>query len=465
MIIKRLLSFFEPFDKPGISDSLTYFEYRFKSKVNVSRLKEFTKGVYVDFNKELIDFGYDWTLEIEELEYSLTQKEFKEIDYDNAEELDELNVIFKVFKNGNKVVVFSQIEFETNLKNQSLYELLSYFKTKNDGVQFITVNSFTGATSFLGYNTEPKEITNDSITLSSQCHFNNFSEFRFSPESFYIENNNSSDELLKTIKKLHFVYCLIYLFDNSEISENSLNLRIRGFKAFKYDLDFTLLDISSLDIFHKIITWGYSEKNKIEDKIGIARNILSMYLNEKDLVVDENTFHSILSANETYIKGNIGKYIEIRGKIHTQLEQISERVNKSIEAFFSNFQKSIFVFISFYLSVFIFKTYLKPDLSNVFSKEVTYMAIGLLLLSFIFMVFSNWILNLEENRIKDKYEDIKKRALDVLVKDDVEKLLDEDREFNSEIDFLNKRRKIYLILWGVTLLIFLIVLSLTSSFL
>ena len=93
------------------------------------------------------------------------------------------------------------------------------------------------------------------------------------------------------------------------------------------------------------------------------------------------------------------------------------------------------------------------------------MAIGLLLLSFIFMVFSNWILNLEENRIKDKYEDIKKRALDVLVKDDVEKLLDEDREFNSEIYFLNKRRRIYLILWGVTLLIFIIVLSLTSSFL
>lgn len=81
-----------------------------------------------------------------------------------------------------------------------------------------------------------------------------------------------------------------------------------------------------------------------------------------------------------------------------------------------------------------------------------------------FYAFSNWILNLEEDRIAKKYGDIKKRALDILVKDDVDKVLDSDREFNEEISFLNKRRRVYLILWGLTLVIFLIVLKLTSNF-
>lgn len=190
-----------------------------------------------------------------------------------------------------------------------------------------------------------------------------------------------------------------------------------------------------------------------------------MYLTEKNYNIKMDAYTSILSANQTYIKENINKYMEVRGKIHQQLEQLSDKVNKSLEQFFSNFQKTIFLFISFYLSIFVFRTYSKIDVANVFNEQLTYMGMALLGLSLLFMLFSLWILHLEKKRIKSKYDDVKERAEDILVEQDIEKLLKEDKEYKSEIRFLNTRTCIYVSLWIITLVTFGIVLAYTSTFL
>ena len=98
------------------------------------------------------------------------------------------------------------------------------------------------------------------------------------------------------------------------------------------------------------------------------------------------------------------------------------------------------------------------------NREATIMAIGLLILSFLFMLFSNWILNLEKDRIKKKYKDAKKRALDLLVIDDVNIILDNDNEYNEELEFLDKRKKLYNYLWILTLIVFVIILFTTSNY-
>jgi len=92
------------------------------------------------------------------------------------------------------------------------------------------------------------------------------------------------------------------------------------------------------------------------------------------------------------------------------------------------------------------------------------MGIGLLILSLIFQIFSNVLLLLDKKRIKNKYEDIKARALDLLFEDDVNKILDNDKEYNSELIFLKNRIWIYNILWLVTIAIFFTVLAYTSDF-
>ena len=274
----------------------------------------------------------------------------------------------------------------------------------------------------------------------------------------------NDNPIVHLINKIYLSFILVYIFDKSEFKKSNIFLKISGFKTNEFELEFDKLKTDSLQIYEKIFYWIYSEKNKIEDKIGIARNILSIYLKENDIQVNESTFNSILSANNTYIKGNISKYIEARNKIHEQVEQVSSKVNSSLETFYNNFQKSIFVFISFYLTIFVLKVYAKNDVTSLINKEATIMALGLLTLSFLFLLFSVWILSLEKGRINQKYENIKGRSLDLLLKEDIDIILKNDSEYNDEIGFLNKRRNLYIKLWISTLIVFLVVLFTTSDY-
>ena len=78
--------------------------------------------------------------------------------------------------------------------------------------------------------------------------------------------------------------------------------------------------------------------------------------------------------------------LEQRNKIIEQVEQTVNDVNKSIESFVTNFQKSSFVFISFFLSVFIFKVINKSALDKIFSKETSLIGVGFIIISFLYLI-------------------------------------------------------------------------------
>jgi hypothetical protein len=158
------------------------------------------------------------------------------------------------------------------------------------------------------------------------------------------------------------------------------------------------------------------------------------------------------------------KYLDSRTKIYEQVEQVTSKINTSLDVFLGNFQKSVFVFISFYLTVFVVKIFNKSDVSTAISKEATFFGIGLLCLSVIFMLFSLFILNSDIKRIKEKYRLVKSRFEDILNKEDVNKILNDDTEFNTDIVFFKKRRFRFLVLWGITIIVLLCLLFFTSDY-
>jgi len=465
MMIQEFCEFFEVKKEVRIIDNFISFEKEFLSEINRGLNEKFNLAHYEDFNSKMSTYGYDWIFEIDELGYAVTQDGFADIDFSDFEAGDEITINFKIFKKGNKVVVFNEEKFNLFIDSESLEDVLEYFKTKVNGVEFYNLtNSIVRSNNFLGFNKPLRETSRALVSLSVQCNFNNYSDYKFSPENFFLAENPADDNLLLLIQKLHFVFLIIYIYDNTEISQNTLSTKISGFKTLRHSLDFKNFDISSLKIYRSIYDWIYAEKPKIEDKLGIARNILSMYLEEDSINVNSDAYSSILSANNTYIKGNISKYIEVRNKVHEQLEQLSERVNKTLESFYGNFQKTIFVFISYYISIFVIRTYAQVDSKNVFSEQLTIMALFLLGLSLVFMIFSYCILLLERKRIKTKYAEVKERAEDVLVVQDIEKLLKDDKEYKSEIDFLNNRSYLYIALWVITIIAFYFALRYASSY-
>lgn len=424
---------------------------------------------YKKIKGDLLVYGYKWELTIEEYSYSISQDFFEE--FTEEIENDEITIKFIVHKTDNKIVIFDQKIFEEFLKSIKLNSILSIFNDKGFPIYFFesfSDDSFTN--NQIAYNKSVEEIKelldlNNKVSLSNQCNFRNYSEFFFNPEFFYLKGNNNETLLQIYLSKLSLLYCLIFIFNSTEINEDEIILFISGDRSYKYILNFKDLDIKFLPIYYKIYEWIYSEESKKEDKIGIVRNVLTSYLKENSIEINVGVFDSILSCNQIYIKGNISKYFEVRNKITEQIEQTVNKVNQSMYTFSNNFQKSIFVFISFYLSVFIFRIINKSNLGNIFNKETSLLGLGLITISVSFLIFSRIVVYLEKSRIKERYNNIKQRYEDVLIKNDIQKILREDKEYKKEIELLDNRICLYTWLWGITLLIFVVVLFLASDYL
>lgn len=461
MDIINPITLFEQKKIKSHTDNFTYYECIFQTKLN-KKYEVFSEEEYLSFNDTFLKLGYEWTLTIEDIDYSISQKKFEKLDL--FEQLSQASVHLSVFKKSKNIVIFDEQIFYAYLETLNLQEILSTISQYSNGLIFLntsTLNQYS--TGLISLNKDLKNKSHNTKEISNTCYFSNFSQFKFSPDDFEFNIYKDGDIFLRLLTRLNFVFILIYLFDFSEILGNKILLKITGHKTFEYSLNFQDLNLNYRKEYSKIYKWVYSQQTKIEDKLGIARNILTVYLNEKTIAIDDKAFLSILSANNTYIKENISRYIEVRTKVHSQIETISSKVTKSVDTFFGNFQKSIFIFISFYLTVFVLKIYSKPNVSTILNKETTFMGLGLLGLSTIFLVFSIGIVWLDFTRIKSKYDDIKERALDLLIDDDVNKILGNDKEFKSEKKYLIKRVIIYTVLWIITLIILFNVLTYTSE--
>lgn len=419
--------------------------------------------LYNNVNNYLISFDYKWSLEIGNF-YIISQEKYDDLDLEYIEEISNVRLSIKIFKSERETIIFNQEVSFNMIREISLKDILSIFKRKTSPI--LIKNPFSNVslkTNLIGYNSDVDILENNEISI--QCLFYNYSEFKFSPENFSFNSSENQDDFSIIIQKLHLIFILFFLFDISEIKDNEIFIKLKGYKTYEYKLDFSSLNLNSVSEYKKIYEWVYSDKGKIEDKLGIVRNILSFYLKQDDIELDNRIFPSILSANQMYIKGNLSKYLDSRSKIYEQVDQITNKINSSLDTFLNNFQKSVFAFISFYIGAFAIRVFNnKVDISNVVNKEVTLFGIGLLVISLIFMIFSLISLNLDLQRVKDKYKIIKQRFEDILNKDDIDKILNKDKEFNKDFKFYKKRRCQILSLWILTLVILLCVLFSTSEY-
>ncbi|MDM1556337.1 hypothetical protein HX126_17430 [Chryseobacterium indologenes] len=436
--------------------------------IAITELKESISLVdydlYESINNIITGFGYVWSFEVEEIDYKIDQNGFELLDIENLNEFENFTIIFKILKSGPNIVIFNEEIFFKNLERMDLKSILLMFAERTNPI--IITNNYTAvsaSTNILGYNANPIDFENNQISI--QCLFYNYSEIKFSPENFKLTTTGDGDDnFLKIINKLYLVYIFIYLFDVSEIKDDEIYLKVKGGKTFEYNIKFQDLNLYSLKEYKKIYEWTYVEKEKIEDKLGIVRNILGFYITKDSLEIDTRAFPSILSSNQLYIKGNLSKYLDSRTKIFEQVELVTSKINSSLDTFLSNFQKSVFVFISFYLTIFILKFFGKSDPTTTLNREATLIGLLLLVLSIIYMIFSLVILNGDRNRIRDKYNLIKRRFYDILNVDDVNKILNNDNEFENDITYFKKKRGRYLTMWILSIIVLICILFLTSEY-
>lgn len=396
----------------------------------------------------------------------------KEISYLEDENVNlKFEISKNFFHNSRYIYHFESFcKFWGNTPSLSILKLLNKDLKLSNSISFIflekNLDHFYTSNLFFGYQTKDA-ITEDykCLHVKENCHFGNFEEYPFSPNCFNLQKEPSHEnEITRKINQFKLLFSISGIYDITSITDNNLYYKINGYRTFEGNLNIDELDSSSSDNYIQIFKWIYSSEGNISDKIGLARNILTIYLREESIAIPPECYSSIQSGYKTYLQKNVSKYIEIRNKINDELSWISAKSSEVVDKYLGNYQKSIFTFLSFFISVFIIRVLQTGEFTDVFTKDSTILSLSFLGISIAFLVFSLWNLDKEKERIERKYENLKSRYKDLLIEDDINKILRDDKEFNFEMDFIKKRRKSYTWLWIITLIILTSAILFLSSY-
>ena len=308
---------------------------------------------------------------------------------------------------------------------------------------------------------KPKHYSNRgsrSEAVKNICHstLQNYGDFL--PEDFcIIQSQSGHSDICDVFNRLALLFAISYLFENVTVkSNNVIHYKLNGYKTIVGEIDFNALQIDNLSEYIKIYDWCYNEGNLV-DKIGLARNIISLHLSHNNtLVLTGSPYSSILSNYEIYRKQNIKQYIEIRNKLSDHLIDLKEKADKIVDNFASDFKKSLFAFVSFFASVVVVQVLRNGNFIDAFSRDATLLSIAFLLIAFLFFLASHWELNQQRKRYRETYKNLKSRQKDLLNDDDLNRILNDDADFKSNIQYITEKGKVYSRLWLGTIVVFFV---------
>ena len=404
---------------------------------------------------------------------------FSSSEFDIANFTDELNNENELC-NDNEEVSIKLVINKTRINDTiSIYDLTTFFETINSRNFFQILTIFnrvlenTKLIKFNVLNLEEEFNTDSMCFISSETteikkgesirfdqienvkHLSHFTQFSLCPRDFSIIGEPKvSENISNLFKSLSIILSVSYLFDITSVNNNNLSYKLNGYKSINGDLEIKEIRQSEYLEYYRIYDWVYNGGNLI-DKIGLARNIISLHLvDTTSILLTGSTFDALKSSYKIYEKENIKQYIDIKTKVSEQLIELSNKATKIAESFGDGFRKSILVTASFYASTIAIKALSKGDFSNIFSIDATVLSLSFILISFIYFLVSRWEIKKQKQRFIIGYNNLKGRYTDLLTSDDINRILNDDIEFNQDLEFINSKIKLFTWAWVSFLIIF-----------
>lgn len=392
-------------------------------------------------------------------------------DYNNKityiEENDEpakLNIKINKVRAGNKVNVYNIDELVKFWQKDGYVSCLKKIQELKKDVSTLCVYGFqdeirTNIFSFTkisGSNeTELKDDSYKSLKLAKRdksCHFANSADFHFIPEDFHINGSSNTPESVNALfSKLKLLTSLIFICDFSRFEDERIVFRLNGYRLINKEI-FTNTDIedSCSDEYYQIYEWIYGDGDVI-DKVGLARNLISLHLKDNDLIsISEGTLQSITSGYQIYLKENVKQYVEIKNKVSESIQSASDKASDIAKNMGSYYRNSIWTMYSFFFSVFLLRTFLKNE-GVLVTTDILYFYVAFLILAVIAMIYALNELEQDKARLKGSYESLKNRYKDLLLEEDLEKILDYDKQHIADMKYLDIKKSQYRKLWGGSL--------------
>ncbi|WP_330746982.1 hypothetical protein [Chryseobacterium sp. CP-77] len=387
------------------------------------------------------------------------------------EEGEKINVKINIYKTStnNQFHFYSKDCFFNYINSFDSLSLANFFSSSvfnHTSKIYILINDFVGTLNsskfFIAaqyqveeedYDYREKRITN----ITSNNHSSFFGKLKVLPEDF-IFNGNGEMELstLERFKRVGKILVISSIFDITDLTKENFYYKLNGYKSISESVDADNINIKNLDDFYNIYLWIYSS-GSILDKIGLARNLISLHLRKNStLELEGDVFESLKSSYKIYEKQNVKQYIEVRNKMSDQILDYGKRVASFTDNFANGFQKSALSLVTFFSSLIVTRILATPKNNSDFIMYSTLITLVFIGITLVYMIISRYELNEQESRFKKSYEDFKKRYTDLLTEEDITRILNNDEEHNSDLLYIKKKKKWYTTLWIVVLVLIFI---------
>lgn len=357
------------------------------------------------------------------------------------------------------------IELLTSWLNniESFSELINEFASNKHSYQFLydEINSFsTNLYLFSKSCSEEFDSEDDGLRseifskINESTHISGLSIFNKLPEDFYSDNyaqNESMQRFILLLKRISLILSLSSLVDFTNFEKNNIYYKLIGYKNIDKKYDVNEINIDTYEEYYESYLDIYHNSDNSTDKLGLARNVISLHIIDKDFTnIQDNILASIQSNYKIYLKENVTKYLDVKSKITESLIAHSNKYDTIVANLSTSFRTSFYTLTSIFLSMILMRL-IKNNTGEFFTFGVSLFITGII---FGLLVFS--IYNIKESeallkRYKEQYDLLKEQYLDVLDETNINQIVSNDKSFNSNEAYVKEQIEKYRDSWLIVL--------------
>jgi len=194
------------------------------------------------------------------------------------------------------------------------------------------------------------------------------------PEDVELRDATGIDAIDRFIRRLSVLVSVSFLANHSWTENGRIHYRLMGYKVLEgASLHDDLLPAS--DALLRIARWCYVSGGQ-SDKVGLARNVMSIYLAQlSDLSRKPEVWHALQSNYQIYLKQNIESYLAVKGKLSDMLIDASARTQALAGTVLDALRNGIFVLLTFLLTVVVVNAFKDTSAEAVFSTPYLLIAL------------------------------------------------------------------------------------------
>lgn len=273
-------------------------------------------------------------------------------------------------------------------------------------------------------------------------------ELKIVPEDLKLTNNHNK-ELSDFFRPALALVSLIHIADHTKIdSDFRIEIRLNGYKSISKKItSFSDISKENTEEIFDIYSWVYSE-SKISDKIGLARNLISIHIRKGDITnIQPGCLSSLHSNYQIYLKENLKQYIDTKSKITDAIQKSSDKASDMVKQVGTYFRASIFSIYSFFLTIFLLRTINKNSIEPYISNSLYIIFIFFLAISISILLYAQSEFKQERARFIKNYDALKNRYTDLIAEPDLKRILQNDSDHINDLKFIDETFKRTNSLW------------------